>query len=109
MYIKRNDHGNIEEISREATADCMESIDPASPELLAFIGHGDGAHLNALRRSDLELVRVLEDVIYLLIDKGKIGITDLPSAAREKLMARRSLRQRGDNIDLLGDAGHGII
>lgn len=109
MYIKRNDDGEIEQVSREATADCKEFINPASPELLAFVGGDESAHLNALRSSDLEFVRVLEDVIDLLIEKGVISFTDLPSAARDKLMSRQSMRRQVNSVDLLSDDGNGVI
>ncbi|MCE8018868.1 tryptophan synthase subunit beta like protein [Halomonas sp. MCCC 1A11036] len=103
MYVKRNESGEIEQLSRETTADCKEFIEPNSPELLAFIGSDEAAQQAALRRSDLEFVRVLEDVIELLMDRGAISFTDLPSAAQEKLMARQSLRQRANCVELLDD------
>ena len=48
--------------------------------------------LEALNRSDLELVRVLEDLIMVLIDKGVISLADLPKPAQKKLMIRNNLR-----------------
>jgi len=45
-----------------------------------------------LVESDLEFVRVLEDVITVLIEKNIIAHTELPEAAREKLSRRRELR-----------------
>lgn len=46
-----------------------------------------------LQKSDLEMVRVLDDLIYLLIRKGVIAITDLPPMAQVKLMNRANARQ----------------
>lgn len=103
MYIQRNAGGDIVQLSREATADCREFIDPGAPELLAFIGDHEGAQRAALRRSDLEFVRVLEDVIELLMDRGAISFTDLPAAAQEKLMARQTLRDRSNSVNLMSD------
>lgn len=103
MYIQRNASGDIVQLSREATADCREFIDPGTPELLAFIGDHEGAQQAALRRSDLEFVRVLEDVIELLMNRGAISFTDLPAAAQEKLMARQSLRDRSNSVNLMSD------
>ena len=103
MYIQRNASGDIVQLSREATADCREFIDPGAPELLAFIGDHEGAQRAALRRSDLEFVRGLEDVIELLMDRGAISFTDLPAAAQEKLMARQTLRDRSNSVNLMSD------
>jgi hypothetical protein len=40
------------------------------------------ASLLQLRQSDLEMVRVLEDLIEVLMSKGVISITDLPPVAQ---------------------------
>ena len=49
-----------------------------------------------LRDLDVDLVRVLEDVIDLLISRGVFRFTDLPESAREKLMFRRNLADATD-------------
>ncbi|MFC4975307.1 hypothetical protein ACFPTY_12615 [Halomonas beimenensis] len=56
-----------------------------------------------MTRSDLDFVRVLEDVIHLLMDKGVIRFTDLPDAARDKLIARQSLRSRINHVGLMAE------
>jgi len=48
--------------------------------------------VNSLTQSDLALVRVLEDLIDTLIEKGLIQFTDLPPAAQAKLLNRRETR-----------------
>lgn len=48
--------------------------------------------VNSLTQSDLALVRVLEDLIDTLIEKGLIQFTDLPPAAQAKLLSRRETR-----------------
>jgi len=47
---------------------------------------------NALSQSDTSLVRVLEDLIDVLINRGVIQFTDLPEAAQAKLLERRETR-----------------
>jgi len=47
-----------------------------------------------LQRSDLEMIRVYEDVVDLLISKGIICLTDLPLPAQDKLLRRRHMRTR---------------
>ena len=49
-------------------------------------------HPVELLRSDLEMIRVYEDVVDVLIGKRIICLTDLPRAAQEKLLRRKHLR-----------------
>jgi hypothetical protein len=46
----------------------------------------------SLSQSDLALVRVLEDLIDTLIERGVMQFTDLPEAAQSKLLGRRESR-----------------
>ncbi|HGY3719112.1 hypothetical protein [Citrobacter sp. Res13-Sevr-PEB04-36] len=60
--------------------------------------------LAMLQKSDLEMVRVLDDLIYLLMRKGVIAITDLPPMAQVKLMNRANARQELGGLEqLLGN------
>lgn len=103
MYVKRNIEGEIVMASRDATPDCTESLSGDAPEVLALLEREGDAQLRQLRSSDLEFVRVLEDVIELLVAKGVISFTELPDAAREKLMSRQSLRRQVNSVDLIGE------
>lgn len=47
---------------------------------------------DALKLSDSGLVRVVEDLIDVLINRGVFQFTDLPEAAQVKLMERRLSR-----------------
>ena len=51
-----------------------------------------------LLRSDLEMIRVSEDVVDVLISKRIICLTDLPRAAQEKLLRRKHLRSLLDSF-----------
>jgi hypothetical protein len=56
-----------------------------------------------LRRLDIDLVRVLEDVIDLLVSRGVFRFTDLPESAQQKLMFRKNLRSQWQSVpDPLG-------
>lgn len=98
-FVTRNELGRIKSVSMEPSADASE-LPADSPELMEFMGAllGQGT----LLQSDLRLVRVLEDLINLLIDREVILFTDLPLAAQDKLMERRSMRQSMGGLDLLG-------
>jgi len=57
-----------------------------------------------LNESDLDLIRVLDDVIDLLIKNQVISFTDLPVAAQEKLGQRRKMRSDMVSLkSLIGD------
>lgn len=107
MYVKRDKEGRIEAVSREPTPDIGEAIDDNDPELSAFLRGGDPDGLAALRASDLEVVRVLEDLIEVLIEKGVIQFTELPEPAQKKLLQRKRLRRSSDLT--LFDDDEGLI
>lgn len=112
MYIKRDSEGHIELVSREETPACDEYLPADSPELLAFLMDGEvGKGAARFQASDLAFVRVLEDVIEVLMDKGVISFTDLPPAAQEKVMERQSLRRRLNGLQLVSgsDEESGVI
>lgn len=45
-----------------------------------------------IEQSDLEMIRVYEDLIDLLLSKNILLLTDLPLPAQEKLLRRKRLR-----------------
>ncbi|APX92886.1 tryptophan synthase subunit beta like protein [Halomonas sp. 1513] len=110
MYVERDKDGNIVTISREATADCKEYVASDSLEISLFLGNKVVIEeTDQLRESDLEFVRVLEDVIEVLMNKGLISFTDLPDAARDKLLTRQNLRRRVNDVGLMDDSDSGVI
>ncbi len=95
-YVTRDQNGRIAAVHTTQSAEATEKLAPGDPELVAFLGGtSDSAGLqSALVASDLELVRVLEDLITVLIDKRIIMLTDLPKAAQQKLAHRYDLRSQ---------------
>lgn len=59
--------------------------------------------LENLVTSDLDFIRVLEDLIHILLERNVIMLTDLPEAARTKVMGRRELR--GDMLGIANLVG----
>lgn len=98
-YVKRDPQGRIVAATLEPD-DGFSDISGGAPELQEFM-HRMGQEQNTLEQSDMRLVRVLEDLIDLLIDRDVIRFTDLPLPAQEKLMARRTMRQSLGALDLL--------
>ncbi len=95
-YVTRDQSGRIAAVHATQSAEATEKLAPGDPGLVEFLGQtSDSAGLqSALVTSDLELVRVLEDLIAVLIDKRIIMLTDLPKAAQQKLAHRSDLRSQ---------------
>jgi hypothetical protein len=56
------------------------------------------------------MIRVLDDLIQVLTDKGVIRVTDLPAAAQAKLMDRSQAREAlGGLSQLIDDDETGLI
>ena len=63
-----------------------------------------------METSDLELIRVLEDLIELLCDKHIISFTELPETAQQKLGMRKQVRKNmGSFTSLIGEDEDGIF
>jgi hypothetical protein len=105
-YVKRDNQGHITAVNLGPGEGLVE-VAPGSPELLDFM-QKMGMEYSTLQQSDMRLVRVLEDLIDLLIDRDVIRFTDLPLPAQEKLMERRSMRQSLGALNLLGGANETI-
>ena len=95
-YVVRNNAGRIIEVHQKKSNKAQEKLAPGDPDVLSFLGNtGKAVDLqNALISSDLDLIRVLEDLITALIDKRIIMLTDLPKAAQEKMAHRYELRSK---------------
>lgn len=113
-FVKRNDSGAIVAVFRQPVQDGLEELDPHDPELTDFLYDTvfDLAARKEWIESDLGLVRVLEDLVQVLIDKGVIMFTDLPDAAQEKLRGRSGFRRQFAYVETLfgsedGDYGDG--
>jgi hypothetical protein len=100
-YVRRDATGEIVAVSVEQMDgfDYVGSIDPRIAEFERRID----APKSRLHESDREVVRVLDDLVNVLIDKNLIRFTDLPAAAQHKLIERRGLRECGAQLGLLDD------
>lgn len=101
-YIRRNTEGSIVALFAEPAPDALELLPSDHIEVLGFLGASSDAA--AFGRLDVDFVRVTEDLIYTLIEKGVLQFTDLPPEAQRKLSARQSFRSRRIEgaLDLLG-------
>ncbi len=90
-FVRRTADGKIDALFQTSVDGVNEELPPNHPEVRAFIGAPEDASFSKL---DADFIRVLEDVIDALIEKGAIRVTDLPHGAQRKLSARKGLRQR---------------
>lgn len=75
----------------EASIENWQFVENNTPEYIEFL---ESSILGAdpFRESDIQLARVLEDLISLLIDRNIIRFTDFPRAAQKRLNDRQSMR-----------------
>ncbi len=93
-YILRNEQGAIIAASTNTQVDKdWQFIENNHPEYIAFL-EADIKQHDAFRESDIQLARVLEDLIEVLIERNLIQFTDFPSAAQKRLNDRQSMRSK---------------
>lgn len=102
VYVQRAGDGHVVSISREPASEHPEWCAPDHADVVAFIGAIAPGN-PALLASDLALIRVLEDLVDVLIQKEVLRLTDLPERAQAKLLSRRHLRASLRSLHLLGD------
>ncbi|MDR1854553.1 MAG: hypothetical protein LBR05_06595 [Azoarcus sp.] len=105
IYVRKDSAGHVVALSRVPVVGGeggWREVSDDDPEARAFAVEV-AATDDPLRGSDLPFVRVLEDVIDLLVERGIILFTDLPPAAQTKLLQRRNRRQQQQSLNLLDD------
>ena len=105
-YVGRDAAGQISVVSDRLTDAAFDQVPPNDPELQAFLQDaGNDQARERLSESDLEMVRVIEDLVDVLIGKNVFNFTDLPRVAQKKLLDRRQLRRNLSVLtNLVGDA-----
>jgi len=95
LYVERDGEGKIIAIhnSPKPNADEEKSVmDEEVTEFLSKSVNVDSRKL-LLSLSDMGIIRLLEDLIDLLIQKNIILFTDLPDQAQGKIRERKRLRE----------------
>jgi hypothetical protein len=102
-YILKNKEGAIIAASpdTQVSADWV-LIENSDTEYLSFLDE-ELKKNHTFRESDIQLARVLEDLISILIERSLISYTDFPSAAQKRLNERQTLRHKNNLHTLLGD------
>ncbi len=111
-YVIRDESGLVSGIYLRSHSNAMEFLPSDHPDIVLFFGgvlpEGIKNHtLMDLTHSDIEFIRVIEDVIDVLINKKLITFTDLPHKVREKIINRHDTRGRlaGSNDIVVPDDG----
>jgi hypothetical protein len=96
LYVHRDKDGTITSISKTKSELHQEELVENHPDVLHFLNVGilmDEKERQFIK-SDLQMIRVLDDLIDLLIRKHVITFTDLPVVAQEKILKRQNLRDK---------------
>lgn len=105
VYIKRDADNNIIAIYDKKSDDVTEELEQDDKEVVDFLARCNLESQSELLKSDLEMIRVVEDLVQILISKNVIAITDFPIAAIQKLSQRGKIRSEytslSDIIDKL--------
>lgn len=92
-YIFKNAEGLITGSASEKLSGDWDFIEGDAKEYLDYLEQSLAEHA-PFRESDIQLARVLEDLISILIDRGMVRFTDFPPAAQKRLNYRQSMRQK---------------
>ncbi|MDB5839366.1 MAG: hypothetical protein JWQ23_1318 [Herminiimonas sp.] len=103
-FLQRDSSGQVTALFAEAPAEDAEFAQSSHPDVVAFLDAGtervsDEDARRQLAAMDGSMIRVLEDLLDVLIQKHIILLTDLPLHAQRKLLSRKEARG-----NLLGDA-----
>jgi ABC-type uncharacterized transport system ATPase subunit len=111
VYIERDENGQIIGVFNAPQGDKSQYISPQAPELLEFLGQSNRHEdvQTILTASDMAMVRVIEDLVGTLIDKGVILFTDLPEAAQHKLVQRKKIRHHLNSLENLMNEDEGLL
>ncbi len=99
LYVERGKDGKIIALHKTPSPVAQEEKSLLDEEVQAFFDSSD-SWKQLMERSDLETVRILEDLIDILIRKNVIHFTELPELAQKRLLDRKHLREKigADNL-----------
>ena len=85
LYVERDKDGKVISVSMTKADGHHEEANLSDPDVKAY-----------LSETDTDMVRVLEDLIDVLVQKNVFSITDLPESAQLKLLYRKNTRSMLD-------------
>jgi hypothetical protein len=105
LYIERDKDGNIIALNNKPENGVSEQKSIMDEEILEFLNRSVDTDpwVQLLSLSDIGIIRILEDLIDLLIQKNVIIFTDLPEEAQSKIRERKRVREKIDADHLMVD------
>lgn len=107
-YVSRDISGRVSGIFLKSHQEATEFLPGDHADILQFFGGVMPENLGTqalvdLTRSDIEFIRVIEDVLDLLIHKKVLTFTELPEKVRDKILSRKDARGRltGSSNDIM--------
>ncbi len=108
-YLQRSPAGDVIALFLAAPEPAAEWLAVDHPDVVTFLNYSDArgqsdvqsdvrsdaqsdAQYNVLATLDRAMIRVLEDLVDVLVDKQIISLSDLPEQARTKVIARKEFR-----------------
>lgn len=104
-YVQRDSSGKVVALLQERPAEGAEFLLPSDPDIFLFLNSGaegpaDKDRLQ-LAHLDARMIRVVDDLVDILIEKQVIMLTDLPIEARQTILARKTTRGHLQNLSIL--------
>ena len=102
-FIKRDPRGAVIAVYHQPLEEGLEEVAADHPDLMRFLRKTllDFAVNRTWIESDLSMVRVVEDLVDMLIDRKVFLFMDLPEAVQRKFLERRGLRAEFAYMDTL--------
>lgn len=95
-YAIKNEQGEIVALTATPNSKDDQPVSFNDPEVLKFltsdIERTQNSKFNTLFLQDLQEIRIVEDLIDLLTAKGIILFSELPQAAQEKILRKKTQR-----------------
>lgn len=90
VYVQRDENGLILRVEPKPFDEMTDQLAVQSEELEEWLCAREEVQrrLQHLRSTDADMVRVVEDLVALLVERDVIRFTDLPEFARRKLDER---------------------
>lgn len=94
VYVQRDNEGLLLRVESRPFEGMTDRLAVESEELAGWLQTSKEVHsqLLGLKQTDLDMIRVLEDVVSLLVEKDLINFDELPEPARRKLDERALAR-----------------
>ncbi|QKI88089.1 hypothetical protein [Thiomicrorhabdus xiamenensis] len=99
LYVKKDASGNITDIEFHPK-EGFEEISLNDPQVSHFIAQSENSQeliQELLETLDLKMIRSIEDIIQILIDRDVMLITDLPEPVQNIMLFKKKLRHMNQN------------